>query len=150
MTFTCGMLFYLVTIIMQGCVHLTQNAITIMQPCNNLVTALQSCSNLSTTKLQPYKVAAILLQPRFFHIGMYISNLTVCCNVHYAWSVDIILICFIISICVGKPYWYSFTAKLIPFLVVQLGHEQMVRYSTYLVMFKGYQSTDFHQHVCAV
>ena len=31
-----------------------------MQPCNKLITALQSCSNLSTTKLQPYKLAAIL------------------------------------------------------------------------------------------
>ena len=38
-----------------------------MQPCNKLVTALQSCNNLSTTKLQPYKIAAIL----FFCMGSY-------------------------------------------------------------------------------
>ena len=40
-----------------------------MQPYNKFVTALQSCSNLFTTKLQPYEVAAILLQPRFFYMG---------------------------------------------------------------------------------
>ena len=55
----------LITTIMQA-----ENTTTSIQPCNKLVTALQTCSNFDKTKLQPYKVAATFLQPRFFHIGI--------------------------------------------------------------------------------
>ena len=46
------------TTIMQGC----HNSARLQTPCTN-------CHNLVTTLSQPYKVAARLLQPSYFHMG---------------------------------------------------------------------------------
>ena len=63
LTFTCGMEFYYFnnhfTAIMQGC----YNSARLRTPCTN-------CHNLVTTLWQPYKVAARLLQPSYFCMGV--------------------------------------------------------------------------------
>ena len=63
LAFTCGMEFY----------HFSNHFTTIIQGCYNsarLQTPCTNCHNLVTTLLQLYKVAARLLQPSYFHMGI--------------------------------------------------------------------------------